>query len=129
MWMFVKYLMVGVVNTIVGFGIIIFCIEILDLHPVVANAAGFSVGSVVSYVLNRSISFRSKVSITTGLPSFVAVVIAGYLLNLAVLLASQKILRLGVYPSQVLGVSTYVLAVFFASKWLVFRDAASDKRA
>jgi putative flippase GtrA len=128
MWMFVKYLMVGVVNTIVGFGIIIFCIEVLDLHPVVANAIGFLIGSAVSFVLNRSFSFRSKVSIATGLPSFVAVVIAGYLLNLAALLAAQKILRLGVYPSQILGVSTYVLAVFFASKWLVFRDAASDKR-
>ena len=128
-WVFIKYLMVGAVNTVVGFGIIIFCIEVLGLHPVAANATGFSVGAVVSFLLNRSFSFRSKVPIATGLPSFVAVVIAGYLLNLAALLVGQEMLHLGIYPSQILGVSTYVVAVYFASKSLVFRDSAPSKRA
>jgi putative flippase GtrA len=129
MWVFVKYLMVGAINTIAGFAVIVFCLEILGLQPVPANAIGFVVGLVISFLLNRSFSFRSSVPITTGLLSFAVVAGAGYLVNLAALLAGEKILHLGTYPSQILGVSTYVLVVFFASRKLVFRDSASNRGA
>lgn len=128
MWVFVKYLMVGAVNTIAGFAVIVFCLEILDLPSVAANAVGFSAGLIISFLLNRSFSFRSNVPIATGLPAFAAVAAVGYLFNLAALLAGQTILHLGTYPSQILGVTTYVLVVFFASKKLVFRDSASNTK-
>lgn len=129
MWVFVKYLMVGAVNTIAGFAVIVFCLEFLDLGPVAANAIGFAAGIVLSFLLNRSFAFRSSVPIASGLARFAAVAGAGYLLNLAVLLAGPRVLQLGTYPAQILGVSTYVLVVFFASRGLVFRQSAANKGA
>ena len=128
MWVFVKYLMVGVINTLAGFVVIVFCLEILDLRPVPANAMGFVVGLFTSFLLNRSFSFRSSVPLASGLLSFAVVSLVGYLFNLAALLAAQRILHLGTYPSQIVGISTYVIVVFFASKKLVFRDSASAGR-
>ena len=128
MWEFVKYLLVGAVNTIAGFAVIVFCLEVLEFRPVPANAIGFAVGLTISFLLNRSFSFRSSVPIVPGLLAFAAVAALGYLLNLAALIAGHRFLHLGVYPSQVLGVATYVFVVFFASKKLVFRDAASNGR-
>jgi putative flippase GtrA len=129
MWVFVKYLMVGMVNTVAGFAVIVFCLEVIGLNPVASNATGFAAGLIISFLLNRSFSFRSSVPVATGLLSFTAVAAVGYLLNLAALLAGQNILHLGTYPSQILAVATYVLVVFFASKKLVFRDSASNGRA
>jgi putative flippase GtrA len=129
MWVFLKYLMVGAVNTIAGFAVIIICLEIFHLQPVPSNAVGFAAGLVISFLLNRSFSFRSSVAIGAGLARFAAVAAAGYLLNLAALLTGEEVLHLGTYPSQILGVVTYVLVVFFASRKLVFGDSAPNSRA
>jgi putative flippase GtrA len=129
MWVFLKYLMVGAVNTVAGFAIIVFCLEILRFQPVAANAIGFAAGLVISFLLNRSFSFRSSVPIGSGLTRFAAVAAAGYLVNLIALLIGENVLHLGTYPSQILGVSTYILVVFFASRKLVFGDSATDSRA
>jgi putative flippase GtrA len=129
MWVFLKYLMVGAVNTVAGFAIIVFCLEILHFQPVAANAIGFAAGLVISFLLNRSFSFRSSVPIGSGLTRFAAVAAAGYLVNLIALLIGENVLHLGTYPSQILGVSTYILVVFFASRKLVFGDSATDSRA
>ena len=126
MWVFLKYLMVGVVNTVAGFAVIILCLEIFHLQPVPSNAVGFAAGLVISFLLNRSFSFRSSVPIGAGLARFAAVATAGYILNLAALLTGEEVLHLGTYPSQILGVSTYVLVVFFASRKLVFDDSAPN---
>ncbi len=129
MWVFVKYLMVGAVNTIAGFAVIVFCLEIIRLPPVAANAIGFAAGLVLSFLLNRSFAFRSSVPIGSGLIRFAMVAGAGYLLNLASLLVSERILHFGTYPSQIVGVATYVLVVFFASRGLVFSKAAANRGA
>lgn len=129
MWVFLKYLMVGAVNTVAGFAIIVLCLEILHLQPVPSNAIGFAAGLVISFLLNRSFSFRSSVPIGPGLARFVAVAAAGYLLNLIALLAGEEVLHVGTYPSQILGVVTYVLVVFFASRKLVFGDSAPNSGA
>lgn len=129
MWVFLKYLMVGAINTVAGFAVIVLCLETLNFRPVAANAIGFAFGLVISFLLNRSFSFRSSVPIGTGLAKFAAVAAGGYLLNLAALLAGEKILHLGTYPSQILAVSTYVLVVFFASRRLVFYDSTSNSGA
>ena len=129
MWVFLKYLMVGAVNTVAGFAVIVLCLEILHFRPVAANAIGFAAGLVISFLLNRSLSFHSSVPIGPGLARFAAVAAAGYLLNLIVLLAGEEVLHLGTYPSQILGVFTYVLVVFFASRKLVYGDSARDSGA
>ncbi len=53
---FLKYNLVGVINTLVGFGII-FILMFLGLSPILSNAIGYLIGSSISFILNSTIYF------------------------------------------------------------------------
>lgn len=62
---FVRFLMVGVLNTAVGFGVMFALYNLAGLHTWgdlgywISSAANYVVGSVVSYFLNKHFTFRS----------------------------------------------------------------------
>lgn len=57
---FIKYGCVGVINTIVTFGVIILCKSILGLNPWVSNALGYICGIVNSFIWNKRWVFRTS---------------------------------------------------------------------
>lgn len=57
---FVKYCLVGVLNTLVTFGVIYICKSFLDLNLYVSNALGYIAGVVNSFVCNKQWVFQSK---------------------------------------------------------------------
>ena len=56
---FVKYCLVGVLNTLVTFGVIYICKSFLLMNPYVSNALGYICGVANSFVCNRTWVFRS----------------------------------------------------------------------
>lgn len=62
---FVRFLLVGVLNTAVGFGVMFALYNLAGLHTWgelgywLSSAANYVVGSVVSYFLNKHFTFRS----------------------------------------------------------------------
>ncbi len=85
---FVRFVLVGVVNTLVGYGVMFGLYNLAGLHAWgdagywVSSAANYVVGSVVSFFLNKHFTFRSR---EKG-----AAVVGRFVLNIAVcyLLAS-----------------------------------------
>ncbi|MDE6276925.1 MAG: GtrA family protein [Muribaculaceae bacterium] len=57
---FVKYCLVGVLNTIVTFGVIYICKSFLDLNLYVSNALGYVAGLINSFLCNKQWVFHSK---------------------------------------------------------------------
>lgn len=57
---FVKYCMVGVLNTLVTFGVIYICKSFLGLNLYLSNALGYVAGVVNSFLCNKQWVFRSK---------------------------------------------------------------------
>lgn len=57
---FIKFAMVGVLNTVVDFGVYAAGIFWLDLHYLVANIFAFLAAASNSYLLNRRWTFRSQ---------------------------------------------------------------------
>ena len=57
MW---KFLLVGVVNTLVGYGINLFFLNVVGLGLWISSAINYTVTSVLSYFLNRYFTFRYK---------------------------------------------------------------------
>lgn len=57
---FVKYCLVGVLNTLVTFGVIYICKSFLDLNLYVSNALGYIAGVVNSFLCNKQWVFQSK---------------------------------------------------------------------
>lgn len=124
---FVRFLAVGVVNTVVGLGIIYFCKWALGAGDVIANVAGYSVGLLVSFTLNRSWTFRDDGAISSAFARFMMVFFVAYAVNLASVLA---LIRFGVndYLAQALGVVPYTLLSFLAGRYFVFRSPPEKAR-
>ena len=85
---FVKFIFVGILNTIVGYGsysILVF----LGLHYLFANTLSTIFGIITSYILNRKITFSDKkINIKTPI-KFISVYAVSYLfgmLNLFILI-------------------------------------------
>lgn len=57
---FVKYALVGVLNTSLTLVVIFICKSMLDVNPYVSNAIGYVVGLINSFLWNRQWVFRSN---------------------------------------------------------------------
>lgn len=57
---FVKYALVGVLNTLVTLGVIFLCKSIIGVNPLVSNAIGYVAGVINSFLWNKTWVFRSK---------------------------------------------------------------------
>lgn len=56
----IKFLIVGVINTLVGTGVMFFLYNIIHTGYWLASAANYVVGSIVSYFLNKHFTFKNK---------------------------------------------------------------------
>ncbi len=59
-WTTVKFLIVGVINTLVGTSVMFIAYNVFHFNYWVSSAANYVVGSIVSYFLNRNFTFKSQ---------------------------------------------------------------------
>ena len=57
---FLKFMLVGVINTLVGTVVMFFCFNVLAWSYWISSAMNYIVGSIVSYVLNKRYTFEHK---------------------------------------------------------------------
>ena len=57
---FVRYLCVGVINTLVTLVVIMICKSLLDVNPWVSNALGYIAGLINSFIWNKAWVFHSN---------------------------------------------------------------------
>jgi putative flippase GtrA len=80
----IKFLLVGLLNTIVGMGLMLFLKNGLEWPFWYATFTGNTVGAIVSFLMNRTFTFKSKVPILVGLPRFTAVVLFCYIFSFSI---------------------------------------------
>jgi putative flippase GtrA len=125
---FTRFLVTGVFNTAVGLGVIWFCWRVIGLPPVVANAIGYCVGLCVSFLINRTWTFRSDRSTKSALPRFLAVFVVSYLANLATLLLLTDVFHVRVEWATLAANVPYTLVFYCGSRWFVFRPSTPGGR-
>lgn len=114
-----KYLLVGVLNTAVGFGLI-FTLMFLGFSPLLANALGYAFGIVFSYFLNSIFTFKAKKKSLSGLVKFILAMGLAWLVNAGVLELALS-LKMNPYLAQVLAGLSYTASGYLLSKFVVFR--------
>jgi putative flippase GtrA len=83
---FLRYLLVGVFNTLLDLGLFTLFAVVVGLHPLVANILSTSITLCVSYLLNRVFVFRTARSVQRTVVQFVAVtLISGLVVQSAVI--------------------------------------------
>lgn len=127
---FKNYSMVGVINTIVGYGTIFIAMS-FGLSPYYSNILGYALGLCCSYLLNRFWVFRREATpghfAKQGL-RFLGSFAVAYGVNFLILhLALQ--MEMGKYLSQIIASVSYVLVMFLITKFWVFREAGHHESA
>ena len=118
---FSVYVAVGFINTGVGYAVIFLCMYGFDWNVYLSNVFGYTIGLLVSYLLNRVFTFKSNRAKGPELIAFTGVFCLAYLANLGAL---KLLIVLGVHPavSQVLAGVLYVAISYIANKYLVFKQ-------
>ena len=78
---FSRFLLVGLLNTFVGLTLMFLLKNGLSWPYWLATFTGNSLGAAVSFLMNRSFTFKSKVSVQKGGPRFLAVILICYFLS------------------------------------------------
>lgn len=118
----VLYAMVGVINTIVGLGVI-FVLMYVGFKPEVANVLGYIVGFLNSYVLNKKFTFKSKNSHTRDFVRFGVAMGVAYVINLAVLVILHYQCGVNKYIAQIVASVCYTISGYAISKLWAFKPS------
>ncbi|NQU72686.1 MAG: GtrA family protein [Rhodospirillales bacterium] len=121
---FARYLIVGIVNTLVGLGIIFAAKAFINFGDVAANATGYAVGLIIGFVLNRSWTFSHKGEIFASVYRYIGVFAVAYFLNLGTVLFLIDWAQINAYLAQAAGVFCYTIVFFILSKYFVFSNAS-----
>jgi len=57
---FIKYILVGCLNTAITLGVIFLCKSLLNVNPYVSNAIGYIAGLINSFIWNKNWVFKSQ---------------------------------------------------------------------
>jgi putative flippase GtrA len=120
-----RFGLAGILNTGVGFAVILALDLGFGVNPQVANAAGYAVGITSSFALNRAFVFRHQGSIRHAGAKYVGAMGAAFLLNQGVLAICVWALDdsfLARMVSQLAAMTAYTLAVFLLCRSWVFRS-------
>jgi putative flippase GtrA len=118
---FLRFLIVGVANTAVGLGSIWALIGLAGWADLPANAGGYALGLVCSFVLNRRWTFAHSGAWWPALWRFSVVFAIAYAANLATLFALRDGLNVDRYLAHALATVPYTLLFFIGSRLFAFR--------
>lgn len=124
---FIRFLLVGVINTMVGLSIIFILMNSFTLNYWISTFIGNGIGSLVSFLLNRRFTFNSHVSFHKGLPVFFIVIILCYFGSYSFsrwLSEEINFLNQIVSPEDtavLMGTCFYTISNYFGQKYVVFK--------
>jgi putative flippase GtrA len=78
---FLRFLLVGLINTAVGLSITLILLNIFNFSYWYATFIGNGIGTIISYRLNRTFTFGSKATHTRSIIRFVIVVGCSYFVS------------------------------------------------
>jgi putative flippase GtrA len=118
-----RFGLAGFANTLFGLTVIAAVDLGLGVPSNLANAAGYGLGVILAFVLNRSFVFRSRERAQVTGPRFVLAAVAAFILNQLVLTLALRILGDAEWArlaAQLVGMGTYTASLFLACRFWVF---------
>lgn len=117
-----KFVVVGIGNTLIGLFTIYLCKWLLGLDDAVANICGYSIGFVVSFVLNKEWTFRHSGRLYPAMARFLVIFALAYLFNLATVFIAIDV-GVNSYMAHAIGIVPYTVLFYFGSRYFVFHSA------
>jgi putative flippase GtrA len=122
MTQFIRFLVVGVANTGVSISCIFITMSLFEIDYRIANAIGYLVGFGLSFVLNRTWTFRHRGQWWASFVRWLIVSLAAYVCNFVVIITLHRQGMFGDYLVQAGGMVVYTLVSFFGARLIAFRN-------
>jgi putative flippase GtrA len=113
---------VGLVAAVAHFGVLVALVEGTGTDAVRAALAGFAAGAIVSYVLNRRLTYRSDRPHREATWRFAVVAIVGFLLTWALMAVFTRGLGAPYLPAQLVTTGIVLFWTFIANKLWTFSE-------
>lgn len=119
---FASYALAGVATAVVHYTVLIGLVEVFGTGPVPASLAGFAVGGIVSYTLNRWLTFDATRTHAQATWRFGLIAFGGFVLT--GLLMSLFVTRLGLpyLPMQLVTTLCVMVFSFLGHKYWSFAE-------
>ncbi|HEY8034189.1 MAG TPA: phospholipid carrier-dependent glycosyltransferase [Methylobacter sp.] len=127
---FMSFSLVGAIGTLAHYSILYALVESNGFNPVWASGWGALAGLIINYVLNYSLTFKSRQSHVQTFPKFALIASFGWCLNMALMtLLTQHLYYL---YAQVVATIAILVWNFFANSFWTFQadvplSAVADK--
>lgn len=133
---FVRFLLVGLLNTIIGLSMSFILFNVFELDYWVSTFGGNTVGAIASYFLNRKFTFRSSVSIASSWWKFAIIIVICYFISYGVSLWLSQILYV-IWPKAstqlthnfaiLFGNGMYTILNYLGHRTITFRTRPSNQ--
>lgn len=128
----IKFFIVGVINTLFGYGIAFVCLNLLGFGFWFSTVANYFSGSVLSYFLNKHYTFRYKGGNWRVIFRYVVEVAVCYVISHGIakplcelaLASLDDALRDNI--AMIVGLVFYAVINYFGQKFYVFRAKKQD---
>jgi putative flippase GtrA len=127
---FIRFSIVGIINTAVGLSIIFFLMNVFNLPYWISTSIGTAIGALLSFLLNRKFTFGSSISFQKGAPLFFMIILLAFFgsYSLGEWLAEQITFPLSLPTfltrkeiAVFLGACIYTISNYIGQKFIVFR--------
>jgi len=118
------YAVSGILAAVAHYGLLIGLVEIGGVDPVPASLAGFVLGGIVSYGLNRWLTFQATRSHGEASWRFGLIAFGGFLLTGVLMHLFVKVAGLPYLPMQVVTTLIVMIFTFAGHKFFSFADRA-----
>jgi len=123
-----RFLTVGVLNTALGLGFI-YTAMALGAGLIAANAIGYALGILVSFVANRRWTFAHRGDWRPALARWLVVTAIAYSAQLAVVIALGRGLGSDPRLAQIAGIPVYLALTFVGGRSFAFAAPAAVRRS
>lgn len=117
---FVKFCLIGIINGVVGFSIILVLMFIFNVNYIISNIIGYGAGLSTSFILNKYVNFKSVGAFKIEFPVFILSFFIAYSTNIILLYTIVDILQKSKLIGLIIGSSVYTALFYFSSRFLVF---------
>lgn len=130
---FWKFILVGVINTLFGTGIMFLFYNVFHLSYWISSASNYFFGSILSYFLNRMFTFRSSGHTKETLPRFVINISLCYLVAyglakpLVVYILSNVATNIQENIAMLVGMCLFVGLNYIGQRFFVFKTSKEEQ--
>ncbi len=127
---FTAFALVGAIGTLAHYSILYALVEFYKINPIWGSGYGALAGLIINYVLNYSLTFKSRQSHTQTLPKFALIASIGFCLNIVLMALLTP--HLYYLYAQVLTTGVVLIWNFLANSFWTFqpdspKNTSNDK--